>query len=118
MVLAALSSAGCSKSPQDKLQGKWVGVGVSQVHPTQVARAEEWVQRTHVEFQGNNVTVSIPAEEARTGTFKIAKAEGNTLDVVFKRKTGGEDKSRLVMLEDGKMRWILNGGVELMMKKE
>jgi hypothetical protein len=116
--LFMVSVFGCEKSPRDKLEGKWVGEGVAQVHATQMGRADEWVKQTHVEFSGSNVTVAIPAEEPRSGTFKVAKAEGNDLDVVFKRKAGGEDRTKITLLEEDRLKWTLSNGVELTMKKQ
>ncbi|NUP14364.1 MAG: hypothetical protein HOW73_50675 [Polyangiaceae bacterium] len=117
-LLLATSLVGCEKSPRDRLEGKWIGDGVAQVHATQAGRADEWAKQVQVEFKGSNVTIAIPAEEARSGTFKVTKTEGKDMDVVFKRKAGGEDRSRLTLLEDDKLRWTLANGIELLMHKE
>lgn len=117
LLLLSITAFGCSKSPQKKLEGKWVGEGIAQVHPAQAGRADEWAKQTKLEFSGSNVTVAIPAEEPRTGNWKLEKADGGTLDVIFKRKAGGEDKSRFVLLEDGKLKWILSNGVEILLKR-
>lgn len=117
-VVLVLSALGCNKSPRERLEGKWVGEGIAQVHASQDGRADEWAKQTRVEFNGNNVTVAIPAEEPRSGTFKIAKATGNDLQVVFKRKAGGEDTSRLTFVEDDKLRWTFDNGVEVMLRRE
>ena len=116
-LLLSLTALGCEKSPQQKLEGKWVGEGIGQVHPSQAGRADEWARQTKLEFSGSNVTVAIPAEEPRTGNFKVEKADGETLDVIFKRKAGGEDRSRFILSEDGKLRWILSNGVEILLKR-
>jgi hypothetical protein len=117
-LLLAATALGCQKSPRDRLQGKWVGEGISAVHPSQAARADGWAKGTRLEFSGNTVTVAIPAEAPRSGTYKIAKAEGNDLDVVFSREGGSADRSRLNLTEDGKLRWILNSGVEILLHRE
>lgn len=118
-LLLTTACFGCDKSPRERLEGKWIGEGVAQVHPSQAGRAEAWVKQAHVEFNGSNVTVAIPAEEPRSGTFKIAKAEGNEMDVVFKRKgSGGEDRSKMTLIEEDQLRWTLGNGVELMLRKE
>jgi len=111
-------AAGCAKSPRDKLQGKWIGEAAQEVHPSQAAQASGFAKGTRLEFAGNKVTVAIPAEAPRTGTFKIDKAEGNTLDVVFKRMGGGEDRARLALADDGKLIWTLGGGVQFVMRRE
>jgi hypothetical protein len=116
-VLLAVTALGCSKSPRERLQGKWVGEGISTVHPSQAARADGWVKGTRLEFNGNTVTVAIPAEAPRSGTYKIAKADGNDLDVIFTRE-GTADRSRLALTDDGKLRWTLNGGIEILLHRE
>lgn len=116
-IVMCLATAGCEKSPRDKLQGKWVGESVSQVHPSQQARAEGWARGTQLEFSGNRVTVSVPAESPRTGTFRISKEENKKLDVLFKRPEGGEDRAELALSDDGKLMLKMGGGVELVMKK-
>jgi hypothetical protein len=113
----ALALTGCEKSPREKLQGKWVGETVAQVHPSQQARAEGWARGTQLEFSGNRVTVSVPAESPRTGTFKIAKEEGRSMDIVFKRPEGGEDRARLALAEDGKLVFTVGGGIDIVMKR-
>lgn len=117
VLAAAASLGGCNKSPRDKLQGKWVGETVGQVHASQQGQAETWAKNTHLEFAGNKVTVSVPAESPRSGTFKIAKVDGNEMDLLFKRPEGSEDKTRVRMNEDGKMVWML-GGTEMVMRRE
>lgn len=116
--LLAAAVIGCEKSPRDRLQGKWVGEGISELHPSQAARADGWVKGTRLEFSGNTVTVAIPAEAPRSGTYKIAKADGNDLDVLFSRAGGKADRSRLNLTEDGKLRWILSDGIQIMLRRE
>ena len=117
-VLGLVGLAGCEKSPRDKLQGKWVGDSVAAVRPDQQGRADGWVRGTRVEFAANRVTVAIPAESARTGTFTIAKVTNNEMDLVFKRLEGVEDKSRMRFTEDGRLAWTLAGGTEILLRRE
>lgn len=116
-IVCSLLLAGCEKSPRDKLQGKWVGETVGQVHPSQQARAEGWARGAQLEFSGNRVTVSVPAESPRSGTFRIAKEDGKKLDLLFKRPEGGEDRAELAFAEDGKLLMRVGGGVEIVMKR-
>lgn len=117
-IVAAVLLAGCEKSPRDKLQGKWVGETVAQVHASQQARAEGWARGTQLEFSGNKVTISVPAESPRSGTFKIAKQEGQNLELVFKRQGGGDDKAQLALAGNDKLVWTLGNGVQLVMRRE
>ena len=117
-IVLAFFSSGCGKSPRDRLQGTWVGESVQKVHPSQADRAQGWVKGTRVEFAGNKVTVAIPTESARSGTYRVAKVEGDEMDMVFKRPEGGEDKTHMTLNKDGKLVWALGGGTELVMTKQ
>ena len=89
-VLVSLAlAAGCGKSPADKLAGKWVGDRIDNVSADDVARATGWVKGTSFEFAGDKMTVTIPSEPARKGTFKVAKAEGEKMTLAISR---GDDK--------------------------
>lgn len=118
LLLMVLGLAGCEKSPRDKLQGKWIGESVHNVNPDQQGRADGWARGTRVEFAANKVTVGIPAESPRTGTYMVAKAEGDAFELVFKRPEGSEDRSRMRFTEDGKLAWTLKGGTEITLRRE
>lgn len=118
LLLGTAALASCSKSPRDRLQGKWVGESVSEVHPSQAGQAQGWAKGTMLEFAGNKVTVAVPAESPRTGTFKIDKVEGDKLDLVLRRAGGGEDRTRVALAEDGKLLWSLGGGVQLLLRRD
>jgi hypothetical protein len=111
------AAAGCEKSPKDRLQGRWLGDGVDNVPAAQMQKATGWVKGTAIEFQGNKVTVTIPAETPRTGTFKVAKAEGDTLLVSFLREEGGHDEAEMQLVGDQTLRWRIGAGREIVMLK-
>src|SRR5881394_1347607 len=71
--------AGCAKRPEDKLAGKWVGDRIDNVSAEQVARATGWVKGTTFEFAGDKVTVTVPAEPARKGSFKVSRVDGDKM---------------------------------------
>src|SRR5689334_24311974 len=77
---------GCGGGPADKLEGKWVGDRIDNVSAEQVARATAWVKATTLEFAGDKLTVTIPTETARKGTFKVAKVDGDKLVLSVHRK--------------------------------
>jgi hypothetical protein len=109
--------AGCEKSPKDKLQGRWLGESIENVPPAQLAKSTGWVKGTAIEFAGNKVTVTIPAETPRTGTFKVAKAEGDGLLVSFLRDEGGHDEADMKLVGDQTLRWRIGDGREIVMLK-
>ncbi len=116
--LFAVALLGCEKSPRDKLQGKWLGQGVANVHPSQRDSADGWARGMSLEFKGRNVTVGLPAEAPRRGTFSVAKIEGREVELVFHREDGGKDASRMRLEEDGRITWKLGGADVVLAKAE
>ena len=102
-------SAACSKSPKDRLQGKWLGESISNVDPEQNAEAVAWVKGTALEFSGQRMTVTIPAEQPRSGEFKITQAEGNKLTLSVASQEG-TDTAELALAEDGTLQWDVGEG--------
>lgn len=124
LILACIAlsagSFGCSKSPKDRLQGKWRGVGVERVAGEKArASAEGWARQTSLSFEGNAVTVAIPAEAPQSGTFKIAKVEGEKLSVDFKRSAQDPHPatSEFRLTKDDKLVWSL-GGADVIMTRQ
>ena len=117
LVLVLPVVAGCEKSPKDKLQGRWLGESIENVPSAQLAKSTGWVKGTAIEFAGNKVTVTIPAETPRTGTFKVAKAEGDGLVVSFLRDEGGHDEAEMKLVGDQTLRWRIGDGREIVMLK-
>jgi hypothetical protein len=111
------ATAGCEKSPRDKLQGRWLGEGIENVPVNQLQKATGWVKGTAIEFSGNRVTVTIPAETPRTGTFKVSRREGDALLVSFNRDEGGHDEAEMMLIGDQQLRWKIGEGREIVMIK-
>jgi hypothetical protein len=117
LILVSLAmAAGCGRSPADKLAGKWVGDRIDNVSADDVARATGWVKGTSFEFAGDKVTVTIPAEPARKGTFKVAKAEGEKMTLAVTRSDDATpDLATLTMLSDKTMRWDIGDSREIVL---
>lgn len=106
LVLVGLTSlAGCSKGPQERLQGKWVGETIDNIPPDQEARAVGWVKHTTFAFEGEKMTVALPAGESRTGTYKVERASGNRLTLKIDRGSGEPDEAVLTMLSENTFKW-------------
>lgn len=104
-LVAVSSLAGCSKGPKDKLQGRWLGDSIQNVPDAQSTAATGWVKGTSFEFKGDKVTVTVPAEEPRTGSFAIAKVNGNHITVQFARPSGDPDEATFTLDGEKKMTW-------------
>lgn len=108
---------GCAKTPRDKLQGRWLGESIDDVPAAEVAKATGWVKGTAFEFSGNKVTVTIPAESPRSGTFKVAKAESDRVVVAFKRPEGGLDEATFRFHGDSALVWEAGEGRDVVLLK-
>lgn len=124
VALALPVVSGCEKSPRDKLQGEWDGQaieGCASCSTADVQKAAGWVRGTAFVFNGNKVKVVIPAESPRSGTFKVAKVEGDKITLAF---TGDESSPQqhyeadLRFVGERELRWKLDGGREIVMTRK
>ena len=107
-LVAPAPRRGLLEGPQRRLSGKWVGDRIDNVSADDVARATGWVKGTSFEFAGDKVTVTIPAEAARTGTYKVAKIEGDKMVLAVTRPDRAvTDEATLTLLDEKTMRWDL-----------
>jgi hypothetical protein len=111
------AAAGCDKSPKDRLQGRWLGESIENVPVSQVQKATGWVKGSAIEFTGNKVTVTIPAETPRTGSFKVTRKDDSTLLVSFLRDEGGRDEAEMKLVGDQTLRWRVGEGREIVLLK-
>jgi hypothetical protein len=109
--------AGCAKTSRDRLQGRWLGEAIERVPASQVAKATGWVRGAAIEFAGSKVTVTVPAETPRSGTYKVAREEGDQVTVVFSRAEGGHDEAKLRFVGEDELRWALPEGPEIRLVK-
>src|SRR5688500_13622065 len=70
-LLAALGVTACGHPVQKKLEGRWLGDGVENFDDEAVATATGWARGASMEFAGSSLTVTIPAEEPRSGKYKV-----------------------------------------------
>ncbi len=117
VLLALPAVSGCDSSPKERLQGTWIGERVDNFQPHQAARAEGWARGTSFEFKGSRVTVSVPAESPRVGTYKIIEATEDQLLVSFLRPHGAKDDVTLRLEGEGKMRWMLGDGRSIVLRR-
>ena len=111
---ALFALAGCGGGPADKLEGKWVGERIDNVSAEQLARATAWVKATTLEFAGDKLTVTMPTETARKGTFKVAKVDGDKLVLSVHRKDSAtRDETTLTLQGDKTLRWDIGQSREI-----
>ena len=117
LALVLSAAAGCEKTPKDRLQGRWLGESIENVPASQLPKATDWVKGTAIEFTGNKVTVTIPAESPRSGQFKVSKVEGDQMLVSFLREEGGRDEAEMRLVNEDTLRWNIGQGREVVLTK-
>jgi hypothetical protein len=117
LVLQLPAIVSCSHTPRDRLQGRWVGESVENFAASQVARATGWAKGASLEFRGNRVTVTVPAESPRQGTFMVTAQSPDTVRVSFVRQQGARDDASFQFENDERMRWQLGGGRAIVLRK-
>lgn len=118
LLVALAGGAGACASPMErKLQGRWLGDSVENFDDASVAAATGWAKGTSMEFAGSNVTVAIPAEEPRSGTYRIVKTDRKAVELAITRRNGVVDHANLVV--DGRtLRWSVGGGRVVILRRE
>src|SRR5215831_9421103 len=98
-LLGGVLLVGCGHPIQKKLDGRWLGDSVENFDDSVVAAATGWAKGASMEFSGPTVTVSIPAEEPRTGKYKIVSVHESDIQLGIERTDGSVDKA-LFKLDD------------------
>ncbi|XYH97075.1 hypothetical protein ACMHYB_56440 [Sorangium sp. So ce1128] len=117
LATALTAVAGCSKTPRDRLQGRWYGDAIENAPVDQLTKATGWVKGTAIEFNGSKVTVTLPAETPRSGTFKVTKSDGDQVTVAFLRPEGGLDEAQFRFATDQTLHWDIGAGRAIVLAK-
>ena len=115
----AVAAQGCSAHPvQRKLAGRWLGESVENVDGEALAAATGWVKGASMEFAGSTLTVAIPAEEPRSGTYKVARVNKDDVRIAVTRDDGKLDHLLLKLDDEHTVRWMIGGGRAVVMRRE
>jgi hypothetical protein len=114
----AVVGVGCGHPVQRKLEGRWIGNGVESFHDDLIAIATGWAKGATLEFAGSSLTVAIPAEEPRTGSFKVVGVHQNNVTLAVTRRDGAVDTLRLKLDDDREMRWMVGSGRAVVLRRE
>lgn len=118
LVLAVAASTGCGHPVERKLSGRWVGESVENFDDKDVAAATGWAKGTSMEFAGSSLTVAIPAEEPRTGPFKIVKVHNSDVSIAVTRRDGTVDRVRFKLDDEHSIRWMLGESRSIVLRRE
>lgn len=116
--LLAVTLVACGHPVQKKLEGRWLGDSVENFDDGDVASATGWAKGTSLEFSGATLTVVIPAEEPRSGKYKVVKVHDTDVELAVTRDDGRTDKAVLKLDDDHSMRWMLSAGRAVVMRRQ
>jgi hypothetical protein len=103
---------------QKKLEGRWLGDAVENFDDNHVAAATGWAKGTSLEFAGSTLTVSIPAEEPRSGKYKVARVHNTDVELAVMRDDGRTDKARFKLDDEHSIRWMLGDGRSVVLRRD
>jgi hypothetical protein len=115
----ALGPAACGAHPvQRKLSGRWLGERIENVDGDALAAATGWVKGASLEFAGSSLTVAIPAEEPRSGNYRVTRVHKDDVKLGVTRQDGTVDELWLKLDDDRSMRWMIGDGRAIVLRRE
>jgi len=114
----ALLLAGCGNPVQRKLEGRWLGESVENFDAKDVAAATGWARGLSLEFSGTRLTVAVPAEEPRTGKYKVASVHDNDVELAVTRVDGAVDTTNLKLDDERSLRFMIGDTRAIVLRRE
>lgn len=114
----ALSSVACAHPAERALRGRWLGESVENFDTDELAEATAWARGTALEFGSSRVTVAIPAEESRSGTYALSAIEDRTVRLSVVDTDGVSSELEVIVDDEDHLRWVLGEGRTVVMKKK
>ncbi len=115
---AVIFATACGHPVERKLEGRWIGSAVENFDDDKLAVATAWAKGTSMEFAGSQLTVIIPAEDPRSGSYEIVRAHQTDVWLKVARRAGGTDRVHFKIDDDHSIRWMLDGGRSIVMRRE
>jgi hypothetical protein len=111
-------SSGCGHPVQRSLEGRWLGEAVENFQDSQLAAATGWARGLSFEFAGSSVTVAVPAEEPRSGRYKVSSVHESDVRLSVTTKDGKSTPVVLKLDSDHSMRWMLGQGRSVVLRRD
>jgi hypothetical protein len=112
-----LALTGCGHPVQRSLEGRWLGEAVENFQESQLAAATGWARGLSLEFAGSTVTVAVPAEEPRSGSYQVKSAHESDVRLAVSGKDGKATNVLLKLDSDHSMRWMLGQGRSVVLRR-
>jgi hypothetical protein len=110
--------AGCGNPVQRKLEGRWLGESVENFDAKDVAAATGWARGLSLEFSGTRLTVAVPAEEPRTGKYKVERVHDNDVELAVTRPDGAVDTTSLKLDDERSLRFKIGDTRAIVLRRE
>src|SRR4051812_12669707 len=114
----ALLLIGCGNPVQRKLEGRWLGESVENFDSRDVAAATGWARGLSMEFSGTRLTVVVPAEEPRTGKYKVATVRENDVQLAVTRTDGAVDTASFKLDDERSLRFMIGDTRAIVLRRE
>lgn len=118
LLTAGALLSGCAHPAERALHGRWLGYSVENFDLRKVAEATAWARGTSFEFSGSRLTVSVPAEEPRSGSYTFKAIEDRTVRLAILDGAGQESELELIVDDETSLRWVLGEGRAVVMKRK
>jgi hypothetical protein len=115
---ALIALAGCGHPTQRALQGRWLGDTVENFDEEVAAAATGWAKGTSFEFAGSSLTVAIPAEEPRTGSYTVQEVTDRSVRLAVLDSQGESSELVLLLDDERSLRWVLGDGRSVVMHRQ
>lgn len=116
--ILALCAAGCGHPVQRQLEGVWHGDSVENFDDRDLARATGWAKSLRFAFTGSKLTVSIAAEEDRSGKYRIRSVHNSDVVLAVSRPDGKEDMTQLKLDDEREIRWMIGESRAVVLRRE
>ncbi len=118
LVLSALFLGGCGNPVAHKLEGRWLGESVENFDAKDMATATGWARGLSLEFSGSHLTVAVPAEEPRTGKYKVASVHESDVQLDVTRADGSVDKASFKLDDERSLRFMVGDSRAIVLRRE
>ena len=118
LLAGALVLGGCGNPVQRKLEGRWLGESVENFDAKDVAAATGWARGLSLEFAGTRLTVAVPAEEPRTGKYKVASVHENDVQLAVTRLDGAVDTASFKLDDERSLRFMIGDNRAVVLRRE
>jgi hypothetical protein len=117
-VALLIGTSGCGHPVRRQLEGRWFGDAVENFEQRELPAVTAWARGVSFEFAGENMTVSMPAEEPRSAPYQVASVQRNDVRLSVQRPTGQKDSVHLRLDDERNIRWMLDGHHAVVLRRE